>query len=131
MRRLQLTAVFCVVSLVLAASQATPATHAMDQDSAISWNAKMHPGDSRYLVVSVTVRNGFCVKPYLTFTYDYIDQWGWNRTFSGYLSINGQTGGRVCEGTFTYNYLLAYSAKSLKNGLMHFTAAPKGPRPAQ
>jgi hypothetical protein len=119
------------VSLVLAGSQATPATRAMDQDSAISWNANILYGDSRYLVVSVTVRDGFCIKPYLTFTYDYIDQWGWNRTFSGYLSINGQTGGRVCEGTFSYNYLLAYPAKSLKNGLIYFTEVRKGIRPAQ
>jgi hypothetical protein len=101
-----------------------------EKNKPIEWWINISPNNSYEALVTVRIRDGFCLKPNLQFSAEYFDYWGQilgtlNETFPN--EKNNYS--KICSGTYSRKYRLQRSAGTIRGGLMHYYVMQSPPRP--
>jgi len=117
---------FCLLCLLMLGTFPTSIARSSDKEAPIKWWVNIYAQNSKWLEVTVKIREGKCVSPDLKFYVDYIDSNGAKRRLESVFRFKGD---KACSETGRLYYQLELPAKSVGEARMIWQQSLKRPRP--
>jgi hypothetical protein len=126
MKRLVLISVFCTLGLLLVGTYSTTPVASKGLSGAVSWWVTLNPQNNRWVTVTVKVHSDYCIRPDLSFHFNYRDLAGNEWTVSRDLHIRKPYRDDVCDETWSAQYQLSHPAAELvmKGSSISFIVVP-------